>query len=54
MRGQYVTVENNKVYDATGDTCEARTFDGVTEQRGIAFRTTSITHCQRRRNAVRR
>lgn len=45
MRGQYVTVEDNEVMDTTGLAYEARTYDGVIEQRGIRFISNRATRC---------
>lgn len=45
MRGQYITVENNKVYDMAVTGYSAQTFDGVTEQRGIKFRGNEAYRC---------
>ena len=35
IRGQHITVKDNRVFDTPGFAIKAATFDGVTEQRGI-------------------
>jgi hypothetical protein len=45
VRGQYITVENNRVYDCTGRAYSAETFDGVATQRSIVFRNNEGWRC---------
>ncbi|NOJ59765.1 hypothetical protein [Arthrobacter sp. 260] len=45
MRGQFIEVDDNYVFDSPGLGYSARTFDGVTEQRGISFRRNTAVRC---------
>lgn len=45
MRGQFITVKGNEVYDMTLYGYSAQTFDGVTEQREIRFINNRATRC---------
>lgn len=45
VRGQYITIDGNKITNSLGRAYRAATFDLVTEQRGIRFINNEATNC---------